>query len=89
MKIAVIPGDGTGPEVTDEALKVLAAVAEKNSFEFTTTHFDFGGERYLKTGEIWMVHPAQAIFAGCCVTSLYATEMSRCWIQHLISLEKF
>ena len=52
MKIAVIPGDGTGPEVTDEALKVLAAVAEKNSFEFTTTHFDFGGERYLKTGEI-------------------------------------
>ena len=52
MKIAVIPGDGTGPEVTDEALKVLTAVAEKNSFEFTTTHFDFGGERYLKTGEI-------------------------------------
>ena len=52
MKISVIPGDGTGPEVTDQALKVLAAVAEKNSFEFTTTHFDFGGERYLKTGEI-------------------------------------
>ena len=29
MKIAVIPGDGTGPEVTNEAIKVLAAVAEK------------------------------------------------------------
>ena len=51
MKIAVIGGDGTGPEVTAEALKVLAAVAEKENFTFETTDFDFGGERYLRTGE--------------------------------------
>ncbi|MEE2989024.1 MAG: 3-isopropylmalate dehydrogenase [Planctomycetota bacterium] len=52
MKIAVIPGDGTGPEVTDEALKVLAAVAQKQGFEFQLTPYKFGGEHYLRSGEI-------------------------------------
>lgn len=52
MKIAVIPGDGTGPEVTNEALKVLKAVSEQDSFEYELTHYDFGGDRYLQTGEI-------------------------------------
>ena len=52
MKIAVIPGDGTGPEVTDEALKVLKTVSQIDGFSYETTPFDFGGERYLKTGEI-------------------------------------
>ena len=52
-KIAVIPGDGTGPEVTTEAIKVLAAAAAKRSgFTYETTHFDFGGDRYLRTGEV-------------------------------------
>ena len=51
LKLAVIPGDGTGPEVTAEALKVLAAVAKLEKFTFETQHFDWGGERYLKTGE--------------------------------------
>jgi 3-isopropylmalate dehydrogenase len=51
MKIAVIGGDGTGPEVTAEALKVLAAVAKLERFSYETTDFDFGGERYLRTGE--------------------------------------
>ncbi|MFC1658690.1 3-isopropylmalate dehydrogenase [Candidatus Omnitrophota bacterium] len=50
-KIAVIPGDGTGPEVTSEALKVLAAAGNKYNFQYQTTVFDFGGERYLKTGK--------------------------------------
>ncbi|HQI75200.1 MAG TPA: 3-isopropylmalate dehydrogenase, partial [Candidatus Latescibacteria bacterium] len=50
-KIAVIPGDGTGPEVVAEGLKCIAAVAEKFSFKYETTTFDFGGERYLRTGE--------------------------------------
>ncbi|RJR20938.1 MAG: 3-isopropylmalate dehydrogenase [Nitrospiraceae bacterium] len=49
--IAVIPGDGTGPEVVAEGLKVLNAVAAREGFKFDLTHFDFGGERYLKTGE--------------------------------------
>ena len=50
-KIAVIPGDGTGPEVTAEALKVLAAVSSKYNIQYQTKVFDFGGERYLKTGK--------------------------------------
>lgn len=51
LKIAVIPGDGTGPEVTAEALKVLAAVAPLEGFQFETQRFDWGGERYLRTKE--------------------------------------
>ncbi|MCD5401985.1 3-isopropylmalate dehydrogenase, partial [candidate division NPL-UPA2 bacterium] len=51
-KIAVIPGDGTGPEVVREGLKVLKAVAEATNFKFETVDYDFGGDRYLKTGEI-------------------------------------
>ena len=51
-KIAVIPGDGTGPEVVGEGLKVLAAAAQKCQFKYETTKFDFGGERYLKTKEV-------------------------------------
>lgn len=52
MKIAVIPGDGTGPEVTVEALKVLQAVASLESIRYEIEEFDFGGERYLRTGEV-------------------------------------
>lgn len=51
-KIAVIPGDGTGPEVTVEAVKVLKAAAAKFGFKVELTEFDFGGERYKRTGEL-------------------------------------
>ena len=51
-KIAVIPGDGTGPEVIREGLKVLKAAAEKMGFKYELTEYDLGGERYLKTGEV-------------------------------------
>jgi 3-isopropylmalate dehydrogenase len=51
LKIAVIGGDGTGPEVAAEGLKVLAAVARLEKFAYELEHFDFGGERYLRTGE--------------------------------------
>ncbi|MCL5271336.1 MAG: 3-isopropylmalate dehydrogenase [bacterium] len=50
-QIAVMPGDGTGPEVIDEGLKVLQAAQAKFGFKLETTHFDFGGERYMRTGE--------------------------------------
>lgn len=50
-KIAVIPGDGTGPEVIAEGLKVLKAVSEKFKFKYQPEYFDLGGERYLKTKE--------------------------------------
>jgi 3-isopropylmalate dehydrogenase len=51
LKIAVIPGDGTGPEVTAEAIKVLKAVAASEGIKYELTNFDFGGERYLRTKE--------------------------------------
>ncbi len=51
LKLAVIGGDGTGPEVVREGLKVLEAVAKLEGFEFSTKHFDYGGDRYLRTGE--------------------------------------
>jgi 3-isopropylmalate dehydrogenase len=51
-KIAVIPGDGTGPEVVAEGLKVLKAVSEKFNFNYQLVYYDLSGERYLKTGEI-------------------------------------
>jgi len=50
MRIAVIGGDGTGPEVVREGLKVLQAVAEKVGFEYETKEFDVCGDRYLARG---------------------------------------
>jgi len=50
--IAVIPGDGTGPEVTREAVKVAEAAARRFGFRLDMTHFDFGAKRYLRTGEL-------------------------------------
>ena len=51
MKIAVIGGDGTGPEVAAEGVKVLEAVAKLEGFSYELTHLDWGGDRLLKTGE--------------------------------------
>jgi len=51
-KIAVIGGDGTGPEVVREALKVLKEISGLEDFKYQSESFDFGGERYLSTGEI-------------------------------------
>lgn len=48
MKLAVIGGDGIGPEVTAEALKVLRAVRD----DIEVTEFDLGAKRYLRTGEL-------------------------------------
>lgn len=50
-RIAVVPGDGTGPEVTAEAVKVLGAAADRFGFGLETAEFDFGGDRWLRTGE--------------------------------------
>jgi len=51
-RIAVIPGDGTGPEVVREGLKVLAAASRAYGFHCELINYDLGGERYLKTGEV-------------------------------------
>ena len=49
--IAVMGGDGTGPEVIREAVKVLDAASRKFSFKLNYTQYDLGGERYLRTHE--------------------------------------
>jgi len=52
-KIAVIPGDGVGPEVLTEGMKVLKHVAElSGKFQFEDTWFPWGCEYYLKTGRM-------------------------------------
>ena len=51
-KIAVIPGDGIGPEVVREGLKVLQTAAGRVGWKLETTELDYGGERFLRTGEI-------------------------------------
>ena len=51
-KIAVIPGDGTGPEVVAEGLKVMEAASKKFNFKYETREFDFSGKRFLKTGNL-------------------------------------
>ncbi len=49
--IAVLPGDGTGPEVVREGIKVLNAIGKKYNIKFEFNEYDFGGERFLKTGK--------------------------------------
>ncbi|HDP69255.1 MAG TPA: 3-isopropylmalate dehydrogenase [Actinobacteria bacterium] len=51
-KIGIMPGDGTGPEVVREGLKVLEAAMDKYGFKCEFVEYDFGGDRYLKTGEV-------------------------------------
>jgi 3-isopropylmalate dehydrogenase len=68
--IAVIGGDGIGPEVTREAMKVLDACAEVYGFQVRRTEYPFGSEHYLKTKEIFPdeafeeVKRKNAIFLG-------------------------
>jgi len=57
-KIALIPGDGTGPEVVAEGLKSVEAAASRFGFKTEFVRYDFGGDRYLRTGETL---PASAV----------------------------
>lgn len=52
IKLAVIPGDGIGPEVITEAVKVLAAVTADADVAFDTTEFSLGAGRFLETGDV-------------------------------------
>lgn len=70
-KIAVIPGDGIGPEVIDAGIKVLEKAAELDgTFQFDFTHFPWGCEYYLKHGKmmdedgIERLKPFDAIYLG-------------------------
>ncbi len=52
IRIAVIGGDGIGPEVIDEALRVLDAAAARHNVSYKTTRLDYGSARYLATGKV-------------------------------------
>ena len=51
-KISIIGGDGTGPEVVDETIKVLEHTKSKFNVEFDFVENDLGGDRYLKSGDL-------------------------------------
>jgi len=51
-KIAIIPGDGTGPEQVREGLKTIEAVSHLYGFNWETEHYDLGGNYYRRTGEV-------------------------------------
>ncbi|RLI77081.1 3-isopropylmalate dehydrogenase [Archaeoglobales archaeon] len=51
-RIAVIPGDGIGPEIINEGKKVIEAVSEKENFEIEWIEYPFGADHYLETGEL-------------------------------------
>ncbi|MBY5162318.1 3-isopropylmalate dehydrogenase [Salsipaludibacter albus] len=51
-RLAIIGGDGIGPEVVDQGLRVLDAVEQRHGFTTTRIDFDLGGRRYLDTGEV-------------------------------------
>ena len=51
-KLALLGGDGTGPEVAREAQKVMEVAAQKYGFKLDFTEFDWGGDRYLRTNEV-------------------------------------
>jgi 3-isopropylmalate dehydrogenase len=62
LRIGVIAGDGTGPEVVGEALRVLDAVLDE--VEFDLVHLDLGADRFLRTGEV-LPDEELARLAGC------------------------
>jgi 3-isopropylmalate dehydrogenase len=52
ITLGVLGGDGVGPEVIAESLRVLSAVSDLDGFAYEIRPFDLGGQRYLRTGEI-------------------------------------
>ena len=64
IKLAIIPGDGIGPEVIDEAVKVLDAACSAEEAVFEKTRFKLGAERYLATGDVLTAEDLESIRAN-------------------------
>ena len=70
-RIALIPGDGVGDEITDEAVRVLDAAADIHGFEMTSERFDWSCDRYLQVGAMMPEDALEtlaefdSIFLGC------------------------
>ena len=52
FKVAVLPGDGIGPEVVNEGMKVLRKLSQNYSVQFDFQEMDINSERYLRTGKL-------------------------------------
>ena len=69
-KVAVLPGDGVGPEIIREGLKVIRAALESVSLEIEFTELEIGAARYRRTGaafgqeDIEKVRKADAVYFG-------------------------
>lgn len=83
LKVAVIPGDGIGWEVVPEGLKVLEAVGRKHGLDYAFTEYDWGCERFHKTGRLMpedgleRLKESDAIFLGASASRACPTT-SRC-----------
>ena len=72
LKLAVIPGDGIGWEVVPEGIKVLEAAGSRYGIDYSFTEFDWGCERYHKTGKLMpddgieTLKEFDSIFLGAC-----------------------
>ena len=82
--IAVLPGDGIGPEVMTQALKVLDAVRNRFAMRITTSHYDVGGAAIDNHGQplppatVEGCEQADAVLFGLCVsTSNYSATCAR------------
>lgn len=60
-EIAVIPGDGIGPEIIEEGKRVLEAAADRHGFNLSWTVYPYGADHYLETGETLPEHIVEAL----------------------------
>ncbi|PIN85496.1 MAG: 3-isopropylmalate dehydrogenase [Candidatus Diapherotrites archaeon CG11_big_fil_rev_8_21_14_0_20_37_9] len=77
-KIALMPGDGIGPEIISEGRKVIDAVSELNGFEIDWVEYNNGAEKYLKTGELITEETLAEIKGSCKAIYLGALGDPRC-----------
>ncbi len=66
-RIAIIPGDGVGNEVAQEATKILKAVADKHAFNIMAESFDWGCDYYLKNGIMMPPNALEILQAPSCL----------------------
>jgi len=76
-KIAIIPGDGIGPEVIAEGLRVLDWLRAKRGIEFDLWHLDLGADRYLRDGTTFPAHVRDEISSHCAAVLLGALGDAR------------
>ncbi|MBU0627780.1 MAG: isocitrate/isopropylmalate dehydrogenase family protein [Nanoarchaeota archaeon] len=77
-KIAKMPGDGIGPEIIAEGVKVIEAVADKNNFKIDWVTYNNGADKYLKTGELITEETLKEIKQTCKAIYLGALGDPRC-----------